>query len=109
MFVRGDMKGAVKETGNLCVVGSLGAYLEVDLALDGDVGATDGVAAEGHLDVGGPGGVLPLHLDLLVGAESSGEGVIITEVALPLDSDLAGAEGEGRGDAVVVVDLLGYL
>ena len=80
--------------------------LEADVPLDGDVGAADGVAVDGHVDGRLPGTVVPLHVDGVVGLQGGGEGVVVSEVPLPLDRHLAGLEGEGGSDAVVGVDLL---
>ena len=81
--------------------------LEVNITLDGDVGAVDVGSGEGHVDVGGPRGVLPLHVDGIIRLDGGGEAVVVTEVTLPGDSELARPQAERGGDLVGSVNLLG--
>lgn len=81
--------------------------LEVNLPLHGNIRASNLVIDNRQLDVRGPRRVLPLHIHALVGPQRRREGVVISQIPLPLHRQLAGPKREAGGDAVLRVDLVG--
>jgi len=79
--------------------------LEADVALDVHVRAVDIGSVDGHVDVRRPGGVAPLQVQGLVGLEIGGQRRVVRKAALVLDRNIPVAV-DGRGDAVVAVELL---
>ena len=80
--------------------------LKVDIALDGDIGTIDVGSFNGHVDVGGPGGILPFNIQVVVGLEVGREAGVIAELAFPFNRKVS-VVVDGRGDTVVVIKLLG--
>lgn len=61
------------------------AWLEVNLPLDGDVGAPEATADDGKVHIRSPLSVSPLDINLLVGFEGSGDGVVSTKAVIDCD------------------------
>jgi len=79
--------------------------LESDIALDAHVGSINIGTINGHVDIGGPGIILPFHIKAFVGLEVGCQGAVLAKTTFPLDRNVALAIDGGR-NAVVVVNLL---
>lgn len=80
--------------------------LELNISLDADVGSIDVGAIDGHVDIGGPGIILPFNIKAVVGLEVGSEGAVSSEGSFPFNAEVTLVVDSGS-DAVVFVDLLG--